>query len=308
MMNQNQNTLQKIDFGTIQKPLQELSETIAQKVYREAPHLLSAPPYVAPNMFVMIRHAMYTCDFLFYVHRDETRENDCYWKPAYTFVSAPLIRSLVDCLYNVTRILQNPSLNGASFCKSGFKHELQDLHEVQRRYQGQPEWNSYIQEKHRKIDLALRQYEFTIDEVEAERPWETMGKYLRPKSGEQLSPHQSFLKTFTYGPWREYSAMSHGGFEALIDSLSFYTRDAVPLEERERMDEIYPRVMSMHMARAALLMLCIATEVQAYFRFSGANINSRVHQVWNALMHAYEAKELYELHYADLMRSSGIKA
>lgn len=308
MIDHDQSTLVRIDFGPIQQPLRDLSETVAQKVYREAPQMLSAPPYVTPNLFVMIRHAMYTCDFLFYVHADETREKDCNWNPAYTFVSAPLIRSLIDSLYNVTRILQNPYENGTAFCKSGFKQELKNLREVENRYRGQPEWALYIQEKRQKINLALRQYGFTIAEIDAQTSWETMGKYLNNKRGGQLSPHQLFLKNFTYGNWREYSAMSHGGFEGLLNSISVYTRDAVPHEDRAKMDEIYPRVMSMHMGRAALLMLCIVTEVQAYFRFPSANISSRVRQVWNALMQVYEAKELYERHYADLMNSRGIRA
>jgi hypothetical protein len=35
---------------------QGLAETMAQKMYREAPGLLAAPPYVGPTMFTMIRH------------------------------------------------------------------------------------------------------------------------------------------------------------------------------------------------------------------------------------------------------------
>lgn len=308
MADQDQSTVVRVDFETIQKPLRDLAETIAQKMYREAPALLAAPPYVGPTMFTMIRQAMYTCNLLFYVNADERRENDCYWNPAYTFVTAPLIRSLIDCLYNVTLILEDPSINGSAFCKSGFKKELKDLDEDETRYGGQPEWDSYIREKRQKIDLALRQYNLTVEGVQSQGPWKTMGTYVSDKGpGGTLSPHQTFLKTFTYGMWREYSAMAHGGFEGLLDTVSVFTRDAVPRELHAKMDDVHLRLMSMHMARAAIIMLCIVTEVQAHFRFTDANINVRIHRVWDAVMPIFEAKELYDERYSQLMTDKGIR-
>lgn len=202
-----QDTLVRINFETIQQPLRGLAETMAQKMYREAPELLAAPPYVGPTMFMMIRQAMYTCNLLFYINADERRENDCNWNPAYTFISAPLIRSLIDCLYNVTLILENPSANGSAFCKSGFKKRLKDLQEDEARYGGQPNWDASIKEGRQKIDMALRQYGLTMSEVQAQESWQTMGKYIHDKGpGGTFSPHQTFLKTFTYGMWRQYSA------------------------------------------------------------------------------------------------------
>jgi len=49
-------TLVRISFETIQQSLRDLAETMVQKMYREAPALLAAPPYVGPTMFTMIRH------------------------------------------------------------------------------------------------------------------------------------------------------------------------------------------------------------------------------------------------------------
>ncbi len=116
-----------IDAGSFQRPLRDLAETLAQKVLREGPALLAAPSFVSLDMFVLIRQAMYTYSFLYYIHADERRENDCYWSPAYTFIAAPLIRSIIDCLYNITFILQNPGVNGPMFRKSGLKKALDDL-------------------------------------------------------------------------------------------------------------------------------------------------------------------------------------
>jgi hypothetical protein len=109
-----------IDAATFQRPLSQLAETLAQKAKREAPALLSAPYFVSVDLHVLMRQAMNTYDLLFYVNADERRDNDC-WRPAYTMVMLPLIRSMIDCLYNVTAILQNPKENGSWFRKSGFR-------------------------------------------------------------------------------------------------------------------------------------------------------------------------------------------
>jgi hypothetical protein len=61
------------------------------------------------------------------------------------------------------------------------------------------------------------------------------------------------------------------------------------------------------MARASAILLCILTELQAYFRFDGARINERVHDVWNALVIAPEVKDLFDSRYAQLMQDKGIK-
>ena len=85
-------------------------------------------------------------------------------------------------------------------------------------------------------------------------------------------------------------------------------RDAVKEDFKNSMDEAFPLFMSQHMFRAALILLCIITEVQGYFLFKDANINTRIHKIWNALMQVFEVKELYNEHYGKLMLDRGIVA
>ena len=81
----------------------------------------------------------------------------------------------------------------------------------------------------------------------------------------------------------------------------------VPHEHREKVDEKSLNVIFGHIARAAAILLCILTELQAYFRFDGARINERLYEVWNALVGAPEIKDLYEARYAKLMRDRKIE-
>jgi hypothetical protein len=86
----------------------------------------------------------------------------------------------------------------------------------------------------------------------------------------------------------------------------YYTRDSQPHEDRPKLDATYPQLMSLHLARAAIILLCIITELQGYFHFDGADINARIRQIWNALLPIPEAKELYDERYAQFMKDKRI--
>ena len=104
--------------------------------------------------------------------------------------------------------------------------------------------------------------------------------------------------------------MAHGAFEGLLHVAPYYIMDAIPHEERPKLDAIFPKILSMHIARAAVILLSIVTELQAYFHFDddGARINPRIHEMWKALMPVFEVKELYEEHYHQLMADKRINA
>jgi hypothetical protein len=184
-----------IDASTFQRPLETLAEVLAQKVKREGPARLSAPGYVALDLHVLIRQTMYTYNSLFYFNADERRETDCYWRTAYSVVTLPLIRNMIDCLYNVTAILQDPGTNGPWFRKSGYKKLLSALDEDEKRYGGQPKWDSWIANNRDGIDFGMRAVGMAMTDAAAAKVWPTLGTYLNNKQpGGTTTPHQDFYE------------------------------------------------------------------------------------------------------------------
>jgi len=300
--------LREIDAGTFQDPLFKLARTLSLKVDREGPGLKFAPDYVSVDLFALIRQATFTCKFFFYLNADERRAEDTHWDTAYTFVAAPLVRTIIDCLYNITYILQAPRSNGKAFRQAGYRKELEGMDSDEKKYSGQSDWDDYFKEKRNSLSIAMRQNNLLEAEIRKQEPWKTLGQYLNQKGkGGSLTPHQAFLQTFTYGIWREYSAMLHGGFDGLLPSAAYFMRDAQKFEIRERMDEVFPQQMSLHMSRAAGILICILTEIQGHFKFKEADIDARLHRLWNALMPVYEIKELYDDHYEQFMAKRRIK-
>ena len=257
----------------------------------------------------MIRQSIATYNILFYLNADERRENDPYWNEAYGVVTSPLVRSLIDCLYNVTAILENPTDNGSWYHVSGLKKRLLDIEEDERTYAGKPEWDEYNARQKRLLFWLIRADGFTEQAVRNARTWKTLGSYLLEGRPEDSTPHQRFLNTFTHMQWRQYSALSHASFDGYIGELpagAYLILDTLSHEQRPVVEEMYKAFLTRHIGRAAMILLCLVTELQLYFRFEGANINARIEQMWGALMGVFEVKEIFDERYRDLMLENGI--
>jgi hypothetical protein len=63
--------------------------------------------------------------------------------------------------------------------------------------------------------------------------------------------------------------------------------------------------LSRHLGRAATVLLCIITKLQAYCRFEGADINERISKLWETQIPLFEANELCEGRYSHLMKMGG---
>jgi hypothetical protein len=248
-----------------------------------------------------------TYHLLFYLNADERREQDCYWNNKYGVVTAPLVRSMIDCLYNITAILEDPR-RGVLYRKSGLKKRLADIEDDEHNYRGKPEWDVYNANQKWALRNLIAGSHFSEDEVRQAKNWQTLGTYLQGNAA-NMTPNQQFLKTFTHMQWRQYSALLHGAYEGYIGELpagAYFILDSLPHEMRQGIEHMYLGFLTRHIGRAALILLCLVTEIQMYFHFEGADINNRIMEMWNALMGLFEAKELYDERYAMLMKEKGI--
>jgi hypothetical protein len=296
-----------IDASTYQKLIARLSETMAQKVLREGRKQINAPATFHPDIFISIRQAQNTYNFLHWAHSDDVR-GAVGWRDEYTVACEPLIRNLIDNLYTITLLLQDPFTRGRQFRASGARKSFLYVAAEEARYKGKPDWDKWVADSRAKLNFIIRACGFTEAEVmdKMQFPdWPTLGKYLDTRPHDD---HKKFLGTFTFGPWKQYSAVAHGGPEGLYEVGMFLYRDGHPHDERPLIDDAHDRAMSLHLMRAASLLLAICTEVQAAYKFKdeGARINERIVKSWQALQPAMEAKEIYDEHYEQLMKDKRI--
>jgi hypothetical protein len=83
----------------------------------------------------------------------------------------------------------------------------------------------------------------------------------------------------------------------------YYASEILDDANRESLEDSNDRTVSLHLGRVATLLLCIITELQAYFGFDSndARIHERIHELWNVLIVIPECKELHEGRYRQLM-------
>jgi hypothetical protein len=297
-------TLILIDASTYQKQLGSLGETVSYKVEREgAKHI--KPVFAAADIHAMLRQAWNIYGLFFFVNADEHRKGGV-WKPGYTAALLPLIRTMIDILYNVTTILANPGKNAYLFREAGYRRVLADWDEAQAKYGGDPKWGEYIERNRRGVEDGMRADGITKLEVESAEKWLTMSEYLRVNKGQPPTPHQEFLKRLTFGYWKEYASASHAAFQGLLPNAIFFMPHAVPHEARDKFEVAVDDMVAIHLTRLAGLFISVIAEIQAYFRFDGARINERIREVWDALLLMPDVRELYDGRYAELMNEKGI--
>lgn len=306
----------RIDAKKFQEPLGRLAATMAEKLYREGQERIPGPKFVKDDLLMLLRYAASVYNLLNYLNADERRKDDVYWYTRYGVTAMSLVRSLIDCLYNVIAILENPRERAVQYRKSGFKKALDELEEDRERYGGHPEVDESINSRRKSLVDHMRRDDFSVEEIldtPRHESWPTFGQYINKEyPGGVQTGQQRFLKTFAHLHWRQYSALSHGAYEAFVGTLghvpvgAYYVNDFLPAEVREDIEESYYLFLSIHLGRSASLLLCIVTELQAYCRFDGANIDHRICDVWAVLLPSLPTRELYDARYSALMHEKNM--
>jgi hypothetical protein len=295
-----------LDAKTFQKQLDSLTDTIAYKVQREGTTHSLKPDFVVLDIYLLIRQAHQIYNLFFFMNADERREKDVDWSVAYSVVILPLIRTMIDCLYNVSAILLDSGATRYRFRASGYKMTLEALDSDKEHYGGRPDWDADIARRHAMIQQGIALDGFTESEIRSTKTWPTLSGYLREIK--VPTPHQEFLRKLTFGYWHEYSGMAHATFQGYLPLAIFLTPKDLPHELRPKVDASSGWMISLHISRVSAILLCILTEVQAYCHFDGARINQRLHEIWNALILIPEVKELYDSRYAKRMQEKQIDA
>jgi len=96
----------RIDARTFQEDLSRLTDVMVDKVFREGVGQCGWPQFVSEDIAMMPRYSRSIYNLLFYLNADERRKEDLDWRVHYDVSAMSLVRALIDCLYNVTAILQ----------------------------------------------------------------------------------------------------------------------------------------------------------------------------------------------------------
>lgn len=290
-------SLPVIDVG---KPLRDLTlatESIVLQLERELAD--KHPSFgLRDDLSMLIRQARETFGLLVFINGDNARDGGAGYKIAYSAVCLPLIRTLIDIYYTIIVLLDAPE-KIKHYRLSGFRRKFDALEEDIRRYKDRPTWKSYLEFQRKSLKKGLEAFGLTKAEVRETSVWPTLSRYLRNTS--EKTQISETLRILMLSDWEDYSGISHASFAALLDIFPYLDERRFETQAPGRLTEKVDREVSMHMARAAGLLLSIVTEVQSHFRFAGGQIDTRLAAVWIGLKETPVVGELYEQRYKALL-------
>ena len=296
-------TVVMVDAGKFATQLAQLAETIVFSLEREG---LSKVPNstVSLDSATIIRQILHTYRLFLYLNADERRNNDPHYQQSYSSVILPLVRTMIDGFYNCTAMLDDLSRTKI-FRISGLYRLREAIRDDEARYRSDPAWKESLASRREFLEDYMRVEQLTdADLDDRKNKWPLLQQYLNTGPD---TPHKQLLRTFTLSFWKEYSSISHAGYDGLINIFPFIAKDKVPVEERSRILAVGDRLNTMHIGRAAAVLLCLLTEIQHFYKFEGsARIDERLGEIWAAMLPLYEANELYRSRYHSLLKKPSL--
>ena len=288
-----------IDASKFPVAVSNLARTVINKLEREG-HTIAGLPDNGAEISLILRQVAHTYNLILFINADDNRFENYGYHSAYSFVSLPLVRTMIDGLYNCTAMLNDP-LSARRYKISGFFRMRETLQANEAAYADRPEWVEALKFQRRSYEEGLLINGIaTIELDNTKNKWLLLGEYLKGAD----TPHKQMLRKLTLGFWREYSSISHASFDGLTSIFPFIVGRELPAQLHDRLDEASERALAMQVFRAAGLLMCLVTEIQHFCHFQGASIDQRLADTWASMLEIYEIKELYELRYHSLLKKA----
>ncbi len=286
-----------IDASVFMGPLVSLARTMTLKVEREG-NLAFGNHAIQEDVVAILMQVRDTFSLLQFLNSDDTRDSNPAYRVSFSFVSLPLIRTMIDGFYNCTALLDDPS-RVRQFRVSGLYRMRQEVQETEFLYGTDPQWTSHLQSLRRHLDLRMRRMGYTGKDLDDKKnKWPLFGVYVEstPKTR-----HKEMLARMTHGAWKEYSSISHSSFDGILKIMPWLRYDTASRDNRDQLLTASDRSITLHFGRAAGVLLCLLTEIQWSCKFAGADINKRLAELWSSMRQIPELEELHSFRYKGLL-------
>ena len=201
-------------------------------------------------------------------------------------------------------MLEDLEPRSAWYHKSGWRDAALEYERFQKEYLGNAAWTEWLSGVSAFLSQGATLFGMSQEESgnpgKAIRPWPNPGQM--PSYGVDLEsrpPDRAFLQYLNDWFYREHSAQSHMSFFGMMKLGVLILRHDLGAHEKRTVEEqFYPKHRSVSASRTSLLLLCIVSEIEHYFKYS-SEIDLRILEIWQVLIDAVpEAKELYDMRYS----------
>ncbi len=244
----------------------------------------------------------------------DTHREEYGWQWEHIILLPPANRMVLDSLFNVVFMLEDLEARSVWYHKSGWREQKMEYERFLSEYGNDPEWAEWLPRCAQFIETGRKLFQITdaeaADPAGKIKPWPNPGKMANYRVGPAgRPPDRQFLHYLNDWFYRDHSALSHMSFSGEVKLGGILFRRELGDQQQQKLnEELLPRLMSSQACRAAILLLCLISEVEHYFKFGG-DVPLRVLDLWHIFMPDFpEAKELFEKRYSSFWPAPLINA
>lgn len=283
---------ERLDFGPVRDELDTLYRAVHNKLEREWPESLDPTGALPVLLRAFVLTSAYTYRSVCYLCADVPPDPDR--RPEYAVSVPPLARTLVDTLFNIVFLFQNPAEHIRWYWRSTWRECCEDVRRWKLSYGDDPHWTSWIASFEAMVDDYRKDWFVPPSEGSGDiEYWPHPGQML--KRSELSSERREYLAYLNDWFYKDLSRSSHLSGPGLL-TRSFMLFEAPGQSSR---DAELSRFKGEAVFTVVTLFLCILSEIEGEVRFS---LVKRMEYLWGLLRPgSLPARELYERRYRELL-------
>lgn len=279
----------EVTINIIDDDLRELPEAIAMRIDREARQSLEAQHRALPMLLrTTVRVAERTFAAIRYLTLDKQRGE----LPPVTLATAvsPLARTLLDSLFTVVFMFENPADRMSHYLRSGWREATEHHARLTARHGNEPEWTDWLAGYRKWIDA--HDSDLGIGVAEKSNPQSVLwfpnpGKMMRKATNPATRDLLGYLNDWFY---RSLSADSHLSYIGLANRGGILAGAS---------DAVQESVRHLVFLTAVTLYVALLSEVIVAARLPYET--KRVHGMWQQLLPYPSAQELWQKRYEGVL-------
>jgi hypothetical protein len=290
----------RVDANTFQVQLDTLSSTVIERLKDEWPAKLQHLNFAQGSLVMNVR---YSRDVFRAIRNIFSDEREPRWTWNELLMMPAVNRTLLDALFNQIFICEDFEKRSLWYHQSGWREQKLELDRMKDEYGKDPKWTQKLSEYQSLVDKGISLFQISKDQVADPK------KIVQWPSSGQMSNYgidpttrnadRQFLQYLTDWFYKDHSTRSHLSFLGQLKMSPLLFREELPKDERLELEKNkFPLMLGEQISRSVFLLLCLISEIQNQFRFSG-NLELRILEVWHALIPGFpEVKEIFDMRYA----------
>ena len=219
-------------------------------------------------------------------------------RPNYVMVVPAINRQLLDLLFSLVYMLDDPSPRSLQYQRAGWRELEQEYRMFKTQFSKDAEWRQHFKNVKGVLDNMILLYGITENEQKDptlipfwKHPFEL--KDEKTKSRDYLR----YLEKWLYG---DTSAQAHLSFGGLVMVGPFLVADIVGGQDEEGVkNRTILQYHYKHFSRTAIVTLAVATEIDSHFKLGNATAAA---YLWNIFSdYSAEAKEMVQHRYGKML-------